>query len=94
MKKSKNGLGWSLLMTRGAEKNLGKLGAVDQLRVRKFLRALDGTDDPFRTGRARTGTKSEFWRYRVGDVRILCRLEFELVVVVVVEIGHRREVYR
>lgn len=94
LKKSKNGLGWSLLMTRGAEKNLEKLGAVDQLRVRKFLRSIEGFGDPRRTGKALAGTKSEFWRYRVGDVRILCRLEFEMVVIVVVAIGHRREVYR
>jgi mRNA interferase RelE/StbE len=81
-------------MTRGAEKSLGKLGVVDQRRVRKFLRTFEGADDPRQTGKPLTGTKSEFWRYRVGDIRILCRLEFDHVVVVVVEIGHRREVYR
>jgi mRNA interferase RelE/StbE len=81
-------------MTRGAEKGLEKLGAIDQLRVRKFLKSIEGTDDPRRTGKPLAGKKSEFWRYRVGDIRVLCRLEFEVAVVVVVEIGNRREVYR
>jgi mRNA interferase RelE/StbE len=92
--KSKNGLGWSLLMTRAAEKGLADLGTVDQQRVRKFLRTLEGADDPRRRGKALSGGKSEFWRYRVGDVRILCRLEFKTVVIVVVTVAHRREVYR
>jgi len=92
--RSRNGSGWSLLMTRAAEKDLASLGTVDQQRVRKFLRTLEGSADPRQRGKALSGTKSEFWRYRVGDVRVLCRLEFDQVVVVVVAIAHRREVYR
>jgi mRNA interferase RelE/StbE len=92
--KPRNGSGWSLSMTRAAEKDLASLGTVDQLRVRKYLRALEGCADPRRQGKALGGAKSDFWRYRVGDVRILCRLEFDHVVVVVVAIAHRREVYR
>ena len=37
---------------------------------------------------------SAFWRYRVGDYRILCRIEDQRLVVLVVELGHRREIYR
>ena len=37
---------------------------------------------------------SDFWRYRVGDYRILCHIKDERLVVLVVELGHRREVYR
>jgi len=37
---------------------------------------------------------SDFWRYRVGDYRILCRIEDNRLVVLVVELGHRREVCR
>ena len=36
----------------------------------------------------------KLWRYRVGDYRIICRIEDKRVVVLVVQIGHRREVYR
>lgn len=82
-------------MVPGAEKSLARLGTVDQRRVREFLRAnIEGTDEPRRLGKPLSRPKSEFWRYRVGDIRILCRLEFERAIVVVVEIGNRREVYR
>jgi mRNA interferase RelE/StbE len=83
------------MLTPRAEKELGKLGAVDQARVRKFLRTnIEGTDDPRRLGKPLEGAKSEYWRYRVGDIRILCRLEYERVVVVVVTIANRCDVYR
>lgn len=93
--RSKNGLGWKLEFVPRAEKALQKLGAVDQGRVRKFLRAnIEGCEDPRRLGKPLAGTKSEYWRYPIGDIRVLCRIEEDRVVVVVVEIGHRREVYR
>lgn len=93
--RSRNGLGWRLEFIPKAEKALRKLGALDQERVRKFLRGnIEDCQDPRLWGKPLTGTKLEFWRYRVGDIRILCRFEEERVVVVVVEVAHRREVYR
>jgi mRNA interferase RelE/StbE len=95
LKKSQNGLGWRVEFTRQAEKELRKLGSVNQDRVRAFLRkSLEGSSDPRLTGKALGGTLSEFWRYRVGDIRILCRLEDHRVIVVVVSVRNRREVYR
>jgi mRNA interferase RelE/StbE len=71
------------------------LGAQDQLRVRKFLRTrIEGTSNPRKEGKQLDGPLSDFWRYRVGSIRILCRLEDYRIVVVVVTIAHRREVYR
>jgi mRNA interferase RelE/StbE len=40
------------------------------------------------------GNKADFWAYRVGEYRILCLLEDDRLVVAVVSVGHRREVYR
>ncbi|MGL4334437.1 MAG: type II toxin-antitoxin system RelE family toxin, partial [Lactococcus garvieae] len=37
---------------------------------------------------------SGLWRYRIGDYRLFCRLEDERICVVVVAVGHRREVYK
>jgi len=36
----------------------------------------------------------EFWRYRVGDYRLICKIEDDRLLVLVLDIGHRREVYR
>jgi len=41
-----------------------------------------------------TGDKGGLWRYRIGDYRAICKLEGERLVVLVLEVGHRREVYR
>jgi mRNA interferase RelE/StbE len=52
-------------------------------------------DNPRQSGQALRGSDlGNFWRYRVGDYRIICDLQDERLVVLVIEIGHRREVYR
>jgi mRNA interferase RelE/StbE len=45
-------------------------------------------------GKPLNGKLGTFWRYRVGDYRLICSIEDEKVTIVVVPIGHRREVYR
>ncbi len=35
-----------------------------------------------------------YWRYRVGDVRVICDIQDRMLLILVVEVGHRREVYR
>ena len=45
-------------------------------------------------GEAMMGNWTGFWRYRVGDYRAICRIEDEVVAVFIIEVGHRREIYR
>ena len=51
-------------------------------------------DDPRSIGKALSGPLGGFWRYRVGDCRVICDIQDGALRVLVVEIGHRREVYR
>ncbi|AEQ51969.1 addiction module toxin, RelE/StbE family [Pelagibacterium halotolerans B2] len=51
-------------------------------------------DDPRQAGSALMGQLSGYWRYRIGDYRVLCRIIDGELLVLVVEVGHRREVYR
>lgn len=52
-------------------------------------------DNPRSIGDALTGPDfGQYWRYRVGDYRIICEIQDKKVVVLVLRIGHRREVYR
>jgi mRNA interferase RelE/StbE len=39
------------------------------------------------------GELGEFWRYRVDDLRIICRIEDDKLIVLVVKVGHRKDVY-
>ncbi|GAU75922.1 type II toxin-antitoxin system RelE/ParE family toxin [Fusibacter sp. 3D3] len=51
-------------------------------------------DNPRVYGKALQGNLDDKWRYRVGDYRILAKIEDDKVIITVVEVGHRKEVYR
>ncbi|UXS30858.1 type II toxin-antitoxin system RelE/ParE family toxin [Agrobacterium tumefaciens] len=73
-----------------------KINPETRQRIRNFLHErLAALDDPRQTGAALQGSElGNFWRYRVGDYRIICDIQDHKLVVLVVEIGHRREIYR
>ena len=50
--------------------------------------------DPRRLDKLQHGDKGGLWRFRIGDYRAICKIEEERLVVAVLEVGHRREVYR
>ncbi len=87
---------WRIEFQRNAVKQLGKLTKSDANRIVSFLTDRVAQDDnPRRTGAALQGSElGNFWRYRVGDYRIICDIQDHKLVVLVVEIGHRREIYR
>jgi mRNA interferase RelE/StbE len=89
-------LTWKVEVTPAAAKQIRGLGHVNSARVLAYLRErLAKLDEPRQAGKHLTGsTLGEFWRYRVGDLRVLCHLQDEVLVILVVEVGHRREVYR
>jgi len=79
----------------GAARDLKKLGPDAQRTILRYLRERIATAaDPRRFGHALTGDKKGLWRYRVGDYRIVASIEDSRFVVLVVTVGHRREVYR
>ena len=83
---------WTIEFQRAAVKQLGKLTKSDANRIVSFLADRIAEDDnPRRTGAALQGSElGNFWRYRVGDYRIICDIQDHKLVVPVVEIGHRR----
>ena len=76
-----------------AEKQLAKL---DRQIARSLVRFMNERVHKSRNPRhiGKQLRDSAFWRYRVGDYRILCLIEDRRLVVLVVEVGHRREIYR
>lgn len=86
---------WRVELDRAAARDLRKLGLDAQRRVLRDLRErVAGSEDPRRFGHALTGDRKGLWRYRVGDHRIVAAIEDDRLVVLVVTVGHRREVYR
>ena len=79
-----------------AARELSDLDAQHRKRILKFLQErLAPLDNPRSLGQALRGSQlGEFWKYRVGDYRLICKIEDVRLVVLVLRIGHRREIYR
>lgn len=79
-----------------AERELNKLGKPHSRRILKFLHErVANLDNPRSIGKALQGERlGEFWRYRVGDFRLICKIEDDRLVVLVLRIGNRKEIYR
>ena len=85
---------WKIEIDAAAEKELTKLNREISARLVAFLRErLGPLEDPRDLGRALRHSDG-FWRYRVGDYRIICRIVYEDRRIVVLAFRHRREVYR
>ncbi len=89
-------MAWRVEFDDGARRDLEKLDKPIALRITRFLRERVGQlDDPRSIGDALKGSRlGDFWRYRVGDYRIICDLENQRLLVLVLRVGHRREIYR
>jgi len=87
---------WTIEYHTLVQKEMRKINPEVRRRIRSFLHErLAALDDPRQTGAALQGSElGNFWRYRVGDYRIICDIQDQKLVVLVVEIGHRREIYR
>lgn len=86
---------WRIEFDRAADRELRKLGNEAERRITRFLRQRIATaEDPRRLGHALMGDRKGLWRYRVGDYRIVASIEDDRFVVLVVAVGHRREIYR
>jgi mRNA interferase RelE/StbE len=89
-------MAWTIEIDPAAAKELNKLDPVSIKRILKFLHErVSKLDDPRSIGEALKGSKlGEFWKYRVGDYRIISRIEDGRMLVLVVKIGNRRDVYK
>lgn len=76
-----------------AKKYFLKLDKPIQKQIQRFILKLECMNDPRDTGKMLVGNLLGFWRYRVGDYRLLCRIVDKELVITLVEIGHRKEVY-
>jgi mRNA interferase RelE/StbE len=88
-------MAWTIELSPGAKRDIDKLDRQHAKRILRFLfDRLAGLEDPRGLGEPMVGPQyGEFWRYRVGDYRIIAKIENERFLVVV-KVGHRREVYR
>ncbi len=85
---------WHVEFDVRAAKELKKLPPDARKKILSFLQTRIATDeDPKRFGKALSANLAGLWRYRVNDYRIICQIKDSCIVVLVLRIGHRREVY-
>nr|WP_231994840.1 type II toxin-antitoxin system RelE/ParE family toxin [Vaginimicrobium propionicum] len=87
-------LAWKIEVFAKADKSLRKLDRQVARKIVAALAELAELDDPRSRGKALTGNLVGLWRYRVGDYRLLCLIDDEVLVVLVVDVAHRSKVYR
>ena len=89
-------MAWAVEFDPDAVKDLKKLDKQVQVRILDFLRTrLCALANPRELGEALAGSKlGNYWKYPVGDWRIICDLQDDRIVVRVLRVGNRREVYR
>ena len=86
---------WQIEFDSEAENDLKKIDREIQRRILRYLRERIATEkDPRRFGAPLRRELSGLWKYRLGDYRIICRIEDKRIVVYVIRIGHRKDVYK
>lgn len=86
---------WKIEVSPLADRQLDKLDSQISRRIEKFLHErVAMLEDPRSIGEALRGSRlGEFWKYRVGDWRIICDIQDEKLIILALQIGHHREVY-
>jgi mRNA interferase RelE/StbE len=89
-------MAWDVELSVAAERELSKLDAAQSERILKYLRErVAKLADPRSLGEALRGSRlGEFWKYRVGDYRLICKIEEQRLLVLLLRVWHRKEIYR
>jgi mRNA interferase RelE/StbE len=88
-------MAWKVELSEETSRQLDKLDPQIARRILKFLHErVARLDNPRSIGEALRGSKlGEFWKYRVGDYRLICSIEDKRILILVLRVGHRRDVY-
>ena len=87
-------MAWEIKISKRAENSLAAMDTTAARRIKQYLEEKVATDlNPRRLGKSLHGNLSGYWRYRVGDYRIICEIHDEEVIVLVIDVGHRSRIY-
>lgn len=85
---------YSVETTARFDKEFKKLDKYTQRMIKAWIdKNLEGCEDPRQHGKGLTANRSSQWRYRIGNYRLICQIEDDHLVILALNIGHRREVY-
>ncbi len=85
---------YEVVFTEKALKSLKKMDKhISSLIIGWVEKNLQGCTDPRQFGKGLTANRSGQWRYRVGDYRLLADIQDEKITILIINIGHRRDIY-
>lgn len=80
--------------TKKSLKSFSKLGNATQKRIVAFTNELETLENPRTRGKALKGELGEYWRYRVGDYRLVCEIFDDKMLILCLKIDKRDKIYR
>ena len=87
-------MNYSVETTSRFDKEFKKLDRYTQRMIKAWIeKNLEGCTNPRQYGKGLTANRNGQWRYRIGDYRLICQIEDDRLVILALNIGHRREVY-
>ena len=87
-------MSYKLQFEKSALKKLMKMDSSQRIMLMAWMsRNLENCENPRKIGKALTGKMNQFWRYRVGDYRIVVDIHDDVLIIVVISLGHRSEIY-
>ncbi len=86
---------YKIVVTKEFFKNLKKLDNGSQKLIKKYIENnIRNSDNPKSKGKPLRYNLSGYWRYRIGDYRLICEIKEKNVVIVLIDIGHRKNIYK
>ncbi|GMA08213.1 plasmid stabilization system protein [Tetragenococcus halophilus subsp. flandriensis] len=87
-------MSYRLAFTSEVQKQFRKMDKYQATLITRWLyQYIDGTDDPRKFGKALTTDRAGQWRYRIGKYRVIVEIEDKRLVVLAIQVGHRKNVY-
>ncbi len=87
-------MSYRLLYTEDSLRQLKKMDPSAQRLIVTYLRKLEHLEEPRSKGKALSAHLKGFWRYRIGDYRAICEINDDEIIIIVIDIGHRKDIYK
>ena len=84
---------WKFQFSKKADKEFSKLDKAVKQKIYAFFSRMKNVPNPRDLGEALRGPYKEYWKYKTGDYRMICKIEDTILTIMVLKVGHRKEIY-
>lgn len=87
-------MNWKLKLDKKFIKSLTKIDISNQKKIMQYLENVLESKSPYSKGKALVENKKGLWRYRINDYRVICSIHHNILEVIALDIGHRKDIYK